>query len=146
MNESLDNKNSTIGVNLLDPPVYEIGKSADTSMSKQTYTLKVKSPKKSSNMLLKNFELNLQTKQTPHNNIIQIEDAKPKRYDRRGEEISTKNKSKVKVTFNDTELNKPLAQIIEIQSYKQYNVMGDYVPPESEIYGKTTTCCSCLVY
>ena len=67
------------------------------------------------------------------------------RYDREGNEINPKNKKKVKVTFCDNALGQPLVEEINIESYKEYNVVG-FAPPEKEVYGKTNTCCSCNVF
>lgn len=69
------------------------------------------------------------------------------RRDANGIEINKKNKKKVKVTFIDILTSSvPLAQHINVESYKQYN---------SEMYQKTygkafskeeaATCCTCLI-
>ena len=68
-----------------------------------------------------------------------------KRFDRMGVEINSKNKKKIKISFVDTALGKPLVEVINIESYKDFNVIG-YSPPEKEVFGKTSTCCSCNVF
>lgn len=70
---------------------------------------------------------------------------KKERTDIYGNIINKQNKKKVKVSFIDNALNKPLAEVIEIQSYKNFNYI-EGMPKEREVKKVDTLCVCCSVF
>ena len=64
------------------------------------------------------------------------------RKDAFGTIINHKNKTKIKVTFQDKlDENVILAEIIDVENYKEYNKLNTAIPLE-DVYIKDETCCS----
>ena len=67
------------------------------------------------------------------------------RTDHYGNEIKHQNKQIIKVTFADEIYNRPLEEVINIQSIKEFNIVYG-MPKERDVFGKNkSTCCSCLI-
>lgn len=69
------------------------------------------------------------------------------RRDTNGTEINRKNKKLVKVTFiDDLITNTPLAEIINVESFKEYNI-DILLQPFRKAFPleKNSNCCSCLI-
>lgn len=155
MNES--NSNRITNGNSCSSQRDEPRVSFQTPIKGDEYTIKpnILSPKigRVSISMIKNNDLNIKKKrnipkQETFTERVTFEGTKieehRKRFDRKGVEITPKNKKKIKVAFADTALGQPLIEVINIESYKDYNVIG-YSPPEKEVFGKTNTCCSCIL-
>ena len=71
-------------------------------------------------------------------------DVKKERYDYNGNIISKKNRRKVHITFLDEIDKQPINKIIEIESFKKYNIMVG-LPKEDYYYGNVAQCC-CFVF
>ncbi len=70
-----------------------------------------------------------------NNNLNQRKDAF-------GTIINHKNKTKIKVTFKDKlDENVILAEIIDVENYKEHNKLNTAIPLE-DVYIKDETCCS----
>ena len=79
--------------------------------------------------------------------VIKKEEKKKKkiRTDHYGNEIKHQNKQIIKVTFADEIYNRPLEEVINIQSIKEFNIVYG-MPKERDVFGKNkSTCCSCLI-
>ena len=78
---------------------------------------------------------------------VNNDEVNSKRTDAYGTLINHKNKRNVKVTFKDrVEEKQPLIEIINIESYKQYNFMENISTlSEREAFHKERTCCSCII-
>ena len=70
---------------------------------------------------------------------------KKERTDIYGNIINKKNKKKVKVSFADKVNNKPLVNVIEIKSYKNFNYI-EGMPKEREVKKVDTLCVCCSVF
>lgn len=68
------------------------------------------------------------------------------RTDRNGTTINKTNKKKVKVTFIDEIENKPLVQIIDIESLNQINYLINEILNGKDYKKRKVTCCSCLIF
>ena len=94
--------------------------------------------------LLKN---NIKTKSKERNLNFVVKqkkiDVKKIRYDYNGNIINKKNKRKVHITFLDQIKDQPINNIIEIESFKKYNIMIG-LPKEDFYYGNVPKCC-CLI-
>ena len=66
---------------------------------------------------------------------------KTQRRDIYGNVIDKKNKKKVKISFVDKVTNQPLVEVIEIESYRNYNYI--YGMPKEEKIAKITSKCEC---
>ena len=67
------------------------------------------------------------------------------RRDYYGTEIKRKNKRKIKITFVDEiNENKPLAEVINIESYKKYNYIFG-MPSEANFNHNLKTNCQCCI-
>ena len=69
---------------------------------------------------------------------------KKERTDIYGNVISKKNKKKVKVSFIDKVTTQNLVNVIEIESFKNYNYI--FGMPKEEKIDKTTNCQCCLIF
>ena len=69
---------------------------------------------------------------------------KKERTDIYGNVISKKNKKKVKVSFIDKVTTQSLVNVIEIESFKNYNYI--YGIPKEEKIDKTTNCNCCFIF
>ena len=69
---------------------------------------------------------------------------KKERLDIFGNVISKKNKKNVKVSFIDKVTSQPLTNIIEIESFKNYNYV--YGLPKEEKIEKSTNCKCCITF
>jgi len=79
--------------------------------------------------------------------VIKKEEKKKKRIrtDHYGNEIKHQNKQIIKVTFADEIYNRPLEEVVNIQSFKEFNIVYG-MPKERDVFGKNkSTCCSCLI-
>jgi hypothetical protein len=70
---------------------------------------------------------------------------KKERTDIYGNVINKKNKRKVKVSFVDKVYNKPLVNVIEIKSYKNFNYI-EGMPKEREVNKADTRCVCCSIF
>lgn len=70
---------------------------------------------------------------------------KKERTDIYGNIINKKNKKKVKVSFADKDNNKPLVNVVEIKSYKNFNYI-EGMPKEREVKKVDTLCVCCSVF
>lgn len=66
------------------------------------------------------------------------------RKDRNGNDITSKNKKQVKVTFIDLVTSEPFANITPVESYKEYNTVDR--PLREDVYVKTVATCACIIY
>ena len=69
---------------------------------------------------------------------------KKERTDIYGNVISKKNKKKVKISFIDKVTTQNLVNVIEIESFKNYNYI--FGMPKEEKIDKTTNCQCCLIF
>ena len=81
------------------------------------------------------------------NKIVETKDVSSDKKERRdfyGNVIKRKNKKKVKVSFIDVVTSQPLADVINIESFKNYN----YIEGNPDEDGKATNaeCVCCLVF
>ena len=79
--------------------------------------------------------------------VIKKEEKKKKRIrtDHYGNEIKHQNKHIIKVTFADEIYNRPLEEVVNIQSIKEFNVIYG-MPNEKDVFGKNKNiCCGCLI-
>jgi len=79
--------------------------------------------------------------------VIKKEEKKKKRIrtDHYGNEIKHQNKHIIKVTFADEIYNRPLEEVVNIQSIKEFNVIYG-MPKEKDVFGKNKNiCCGCLI-
>ena len=70
---------------------------------------------------------------------------KKERYDIYGNIINKKNKKKIKVSFIDTVTHQPLANIIDIESFRKYNYTPD-IPKEEKINNVSANCQCCFIF
>ena len=66
------------------------------------------------------------------------------RKDRNGNDITSKNKKQVKVTFIDLVTSDPFVNITQVESYKEYNKVDR--PLREDVYVKTIATCACIIY
>ena len=78
---------------------------------------------------------------TKEKNSIKL---KSLRKDRNGNDITSKNKKQVKVTFIDLVTSEPFANITPVESYKEYNTVDR--PLREDVYVKTVATCACIIY
>lgn len=78
---------------------------------------------------------------TKEKNSIKL---KALRKDRNGNDITSKNKKQVKVTFIDLVTSEPFANITPVESYKEYNTVDR--PLREDVYVKTVATCACIIY
>ena len=80
------------------------------------------------------------------NKIVEthVKDDKKERLDFYGNVIKKKNKKKVKVSFIDVVTSQPLVNIIDIESFKNYNYI-EGMPSEDNV-GKGAECVCCLIF
>ena len=79
--------------------------------------------------------------------VIKKEEKKKKRIrtDHYGNEIKHQNKHIIKVTFADEIYNRPLEEVVNIQSIKEFNIIYG-MPKERDVFGKNRNiCCGCLI-
>jgi hypothetical protein len=137
---------------------HEIKKSTDVLSTEPGY-IKVKnytSPKKKYSVF-KLVEKDKKTKKEfsniiPNNiftNDKKAEDektpSKKERYDIYGNLINKKNKKKIKVSFIDKVTHQPLCNIIDIESFRNYNY-NEGIPKEEKMKNVSTNCQCCLIY
>jgi len=110
--------------------------------------IKAKSPKKARFSMVKMVEKSKYNKyfNSPVKHAKKIEEESNTSRERRdvyGNLICKKNRRKVRVTFADEiEEEKPLASVIDIESYKKYNYIFG-MPKEDTINKNITTNCQC---
>ena len=80
------------------------------------------------------------------NKIVEtiVENDKKERLDFYGNVIKKKNKKKVKVSFIDVVTSQPLVNIIDIESFKNYNYIEGM--PSEEKTGKSAECVCCIIF
>ena len=78
---------------------------------------------------------------TKEKNSIKL---KSLRKDRNGNDITSKNKKQVKVTFIDLVTSDPFVNITQVESYKEYNKVDR--PLREDVYVKTIATCACIIY
>lgn len=132
---------------------HEIKKSTDV-LSTEPGIIKVKnytSPKKRYSVF-KLVEKDKKTKKEFNNIFIndkKVEDEKTprkkERYDIYGNLINKKNKKKIKVSFIDKVTHQPLCNIIDIESFRNYNY-NEGIPKEEKMKNVSTNCQCCLIY
>ena len=66
------------------------------------------------------------------------------RKDRNGNDITSKNKKQVKVTFIDLVTSDLFVNITQVESYKEYNKVDR--PLREDVYVKTIATCACIIY
>ena len=125
----------------------------DTNDNKNNSNIeKIESAKKKTKLNMNNLQE--KNKLIENNNanenkfiVIKKEEKKKKkiRTDHYGNEIKHQNKQIIKVTFADEIYNRPLEEVINIQSIKEFNIVYG-MPKERDVFGKNkSTCCSCLI-
>ena len=96
---------------------------------------KDKKPKKEFNNIFIN-DKKVEDEKTPR---------KKERYDIYGNLINKKNKKKIKVSFIDKVTHQPLCNIIDIESFRNYNY-NEGIPKEEKMKNVSTNCQCCLIY
>ena len=79
------------------------------------------------------------------NQIVETKDDKKSKKERRdffGNVIKKRNRKKVRVSFIDVVTSQALAQVINIESFKKYNVIDGFPGENIKIKGSECTCCS----
>ena len=79
------------------------------------------------------------------NKIVETKDDKKSKKERRdffGNVIKKRNRKKVRVSFIDVVTSQALAQVINIESFKKYNVIDGFPGENLKIKGSECTCCS----
>jgi hypothetical protein len=125
----------------------------DTNDNKNNSNIeKIESAKKKTKLNMNNLQE--KNKLIENNNanenkfiVIKKEEKKKKkiRTDHYGNEIKHQNKQIIKVTFADEIYNRPLEEVVNIQSFKEFNIVYG-MPKERDVFGKNkSTCCSCLI-
>ena len=66
------------------------------------------------------------------------------RKDKNGIEITSKNRTKVRVTFIDMVSSFSFDNITQIESYKRYNKVEK--PLREDVYVKANATCVCVIY
>ena len=113
---------------------------------------KFESPKKKTKLNMNNLQEKnklIENNNSNENKFIVIKKEKKKkkkiRTDHYGNEIKHQNKQIIKVTFADEIYNRPLEEVVNIQSFKEFNIVYG-MPKERDVFGKNkSTCCSCLI-
>ena len=62
-----------------------------------------------------------------------------------GNIINKKNRKKIKISFIDNITNQPLVNVIDIESFKNYNYI-DGIPQEEKMYNISSKCQCCLIF
>ena len=125
----------------------------DTNDNKNNSNIeKIESAKKKTKLNMNNLQE--KNKLIENNNanenkfiVIKKEEKKKKkiRTDHYGNEIKHQNKHIIKVTFADEIYNRPLEEVVNIQSIKEFNVIYG-MPKEKDVFGKNKNiCCGCLI-
>ncbi len=81
------------------------------------------------------------------NKIVETKETENDKKERRdffGNVIKKKNKKKVKVSFIDTVTTHPLADIINIESFKNYNYIEGMPSEDGKV--KNAECVCCLIF
>lgn len=104
-----------------------------------------KSKSKLNKYLLQTEKSKVQRKESPflvpvNFNFINKTNNKKERVDRYGVKINKKNRKRVRVTFCDKVFDKPLEDVVNVESYKKYNVIKD-MPKEDFIIKAKCECC-----
>ena len=125
----------------------------DTNDNKNNSNIeKIESAKKKTKLNMNNLQEKNKLIENNNSNenkfiVIKKEEKKKKRIrtDHYGNEIKHQNKQIIKVTFADEIYNRPLEEVINIQSIKEFNIVYG-MPKERDVFGKNkSTCCSCLI-
>ena len=125
----------------------------DTNDNKNNSNIeKIESAKKKTKLNMNNLQE--KNKLIENNNanenkfiVIKKEEKKKKkiRTDHYGNEIKHQNKHIIKVTFADEIYNRPLEEVVNIQSIKEFNIIYG-MPKERDVFGKNKNiCCGCLI-
>lgn len=129
-------------------PIYKTNSKND-ALSTEPGSIKVKnikSPKKRYSV----FKLVEKDKKNKKSPIIELkkENESPKkkeRIDYYGNVINKKNKKKIKVSFVDKITSQPLAEIIDIESFRKFNYV-DGIPKEGKMNNLNINCQCCLIF
>lgn len=121
----------------------EVLSTAPTSFNTKTLT----SPRKKYSMI----KMVEKKKKKNNNNLFtnkivetKLENDKKERLDFYGNVIEKKNKKKVKVSFIDIVTSQPLVNVIDIESFKNYNYIEGM--HDGEKLGANTECVCCLIF
>ena len=94
------------------------------------------------NSVILNLNEKLKIKKSGLNSILIKNNNSNQRKDSFGTLINHANKKKVKVTFKDKlDENINLAEIVEVENYKEHNKLHTGIPLD-DVYIKDETCCS----
>jgi len=113
---------------------------------------KVESPKKKPKVNLADLQEKKKLNEVNLNEnkfiVIKKEEVKKKkiRTDHYGNEIKHQNRHIIKVTFADEIYNRPLEEVVNIQSIKEFNIVYG-MPKERDVFGKNkNVCCGCVIF
>jgi hypothetical protein len=124
----------------------------DKNLSNIEKVERVESPKKKPKVNLADLQEKKKLNEVNLNEnkfvVIKKEEVKKKklRTDHYGNEIKHQNRHIIKVTFADEIYNRPLEEVVNIQSIKEFNIVYG-MPKERDVFGKNkNVCCGCVIF